>query len=369
MSIVLRHLQLFARCERGATAVLFGFSIVVLVGAAGLAIDASRAASAKFALQQDLDATVLHVATHRVRSGDSVDVQATSETYLNGLRRARQAMGGLKVSVLESSASRIEISVETKVATTIARILGLGTLTVAASAQAEIGQQPVEVALALDNTTSMEGARLDALKQAAKSLIEIAFRSPDAANAVKIGIVPFAEYVNVGVDKRGATWLDVADDDLSGVKKYCEWDIAAKLLLGTCAAFTSSYTLDGVVYPSTGEACQFLQSGGGITTCQSTTTNTWRGCVGSRVYPLEMIDADYSLTIPGLMNAYCPQTITPLTSDVSALKADIDSMWASGNTYIPTGLIWGWRVLSDVEPYSEASSYGATVNTSPSGRS
>ncbi|MFN0218733.1 MAG: hypothetical protein ACKVP4_07980 [Hyphomicrobium sp.] len=364
MSSGLHHLQPFTACDRGGVAALFGLSVVLLVGAAGLCIDGSRATSAKFALQQDVDATVLHVAAERLRSGQNFDSQAMSETYLNGLRRAKQATGPIKVSVNEVDETKISISAQTKVLTTAGKVLGFGPFAISATAEAEIGQEPIEVVLALDNTTSMEGAKLAALKDAAKMLIDAAFRAPEAVNSVKMGIVPFAEYVNVGIDKRGSAWLDVEDDDVSGSQKYCTWDTSAVLVANSCTTFSSTYTLDGVTYPSSGEACQFTGASG-TTTCQSTISNVWRGCVGSRAYPLELSDSGYSQRIPGLMNSWCPQPITPLQSDADALKAAIDSMSASGNTYIPTGLIWGWRVLSDIQPFDEAHAYGANVNGKP----
>jgi hypothetical protein len=58
-------------------------------------------------------------------------------------------------------------------------------------------------------------------------------------------------------------------------------------------------------------------------------------------------------------NRGCPQPIVALTpgdaTGKAKVKAAIDGMiafWASG-TYIPTGLVWGWHVLSPGVPYTE----------------
>jgi Flp pilus assembly protein TadG len=58
-------------------------------------------------------------------------------------------------------------------------------------------------------------------------------------------------------------------------------------------------------------------------------------------------------------NQGCTTTpITPLT-DVSpiagrdAIKASIDAMSPTGNTNVPEGMAWGWRVLSHAEPFTE----------------
>lgn len=58
--------------------------------------------------------------------------------------------------------------------------------------------------------------------------------------------------------------------------------------------------------------------------------------------------------IPGLMNISCTSTLLPLNSNVSVLHAAIDGMVASGYTYIPAGLMWGWRTLSPPAPFSKS---------------
>lgn len=76
--------------------------------------------------------------------------------------------------------------------------------------------------------------------------------------------------------------------------------------------------------------------------------------VGSRNYPLDTQDGSYSTRVPGLLNHWCPGTVLPLTSDVTAVNTAIDGMSAYGQTYIPSGLVWGWRVLSPGAPFNES---------------
>ncbi len=56
-------------------------------------------------------------------------------------------------------------------------------------------------------------------------------------------------------------------------------------------------------------------------------------------------------------NKGCPRPIVPLANvdSKAAIKAEIDAMiayWSTG-TFIPTGLVWGWHVLSPDAPYTE----------------
>ena len=51
----------------------------------------------------------------------------------------------------------------------------------------------------------------------------------------------------------------------------------------------------------------------------------------------------------------CPRPIVPLTAHKATIDAAISNMLAyySTGTFIPTGLIWGWHVLSDTAPFVE----------------
>jgi len=51
----------------------------------------------------------------------------------------------------------------------------------------------------------------------------------------------------------------------------------------------------------------------------------------------------------------CPRPIVPLTSNKATIDAAISNMlsYYSTGTFIPTGLVWGWHVLSDTEPFTQ----------------
>ena len=52
----------------------------------------------------------------------------------------------------------------------------------------------------------------------------------------------------------------------------------------------------------------------------------------------------------------------PLTLDYGDLKSGINAMSTIDNTYLPSGLIWGQRVLSPGEPFDNAPGPGETEN-------
>jgi hypothetical protein len=56
-------------------------------------------------------------------------------------------------------------------------------------------------------------------------------------------------------------------------------------------------------------------------------------------------------------NQSCRGPIVELTSDRDRMRAAIEAMEPGGFTHIPQGLVWGWRVLSPEEPFSQGAAY------------
>ena len=47
-----------------------------------------------------------------------------------------------------------------------------------------------------------------------------------------------------------------------------------------------------------------------------------------------------------------------MTNDKATITSRINAMVADGNTVIPEGLAWGWRLISPAAPFTEGSAYG-----------
>jgi von Willebrand factor type A domain len=54
------------------------------------------------------------------------------------------------------------------------------------------------------------------------------------------------------------------------------------------------------------------------------------------------------------MNTGCGAEVLPLTGDKTAVANKISSLWANDYTYIPEGVMWGSRMLTSSQPFSEA---------------
>lgn len=350
-----KRIRMFRREEKGTVAVLFGVSTFLLLGFVALAVDVARGQSSRSSLQQDVDATILFVGTQAAVAPDLHDAQSAAQNYLDGLRRQKQVRGSAKVLLTQPDSITYRAVADAEVPTMLMGLFGIKSLNLQVMSEAKIGQQPVEFALVLDNTLSMAGAKLEALKAAAKSLVSAVSDSPNADQFVKMGVVPFADYVNVGMANRNQPWMSVPHDTATS-RNVCRDTAQASVVPGSCRESAYTYMQDGVPTTATQQRCDYTY-GEPVHQCQDEkSTETWYGCAGSRDYPLSVSDDNYSTPVPGAMNQACPTPITPLTDDVDTVKAAIDAMTVTGNTFIPAGLTWGRALLSSAAPFEESQS-------------
>jgi hypothetical protein len=81
------------------------------------------------------------------------------------------------------------------------------------------------------------------------------------------------------------------------------------------------------------------------------------GCAGSPAYPKNVNDIDPARVYPGYLQLKCGSEITPLTSSKATVDSAVDALSAAGYTYIPSGLAWGFNMLSQPKPMTEAAIY------------
>ncbi len=334
---------------RGAVAPVFALTIVLTGGLAGLAVDYGRAVVARSSMQSALDSAVLAAATQEDHSPDALVAKAHALFQNNWMRH--RYVETPTVSIVDDGSGKLTGTASLSLETTLLHLLHQDALEVRVTSEVQYGVGKAEVALVLDNTGSMDGQKLADLKFAATKLIEGIYAHPYALNKVKFALVPFSQYVNVGLAFRNETWMSVP---LDYSESYPNCGMVTPLIGTTnCRMVTATYYNDGVPYQSTYEQCDSVYGPEEYQCNPYTVTYTWNGCVGSRNYPLNTRDDSYGTPIPGLLNAWCTAPITRLTNDTTDLTSKIDAMTATGNTYIPAGLIWGWRLLSPQAPFSD----------------
>ena len=367
---LLSGLDRLARNRAGNVAMIFALALPVLVMMVGFGIDLNRAMSAKATSQDAADAAVLAAAASRERTSEGLT--RVADAYLSQNIDLRYLNDDVGTSVERPTDTQVRVTLRGSVDTLFMGIIGVPTMPVVVSATAVRGAaEQVELALVLDNTWSMSEAdatglrKIDALKSSARLLVNELMQNPEGN--VRIGVVPYADYVNVGVSNRGRSWVSVPADYTTTSPRTCTTRTTRRQCTRG-APRTCTRVVDGVreSYDCTPSTCTDVAvapyescSGGG------TTRYRWFGCVGSRTEGvMRLTDTHPEKPYPGFLSTSqnCLNPITPLTNQKTTVLGSIQGLVVNIGgyrplTHIPSGLIWGVNVLSAPEPMSEGAPY------------
>ena len=366
-------LRVFARSREGAAAFLFGIFLIPVLLGAGLAIDFSRGIRAKQHLGQALDAAALAVGSGTGLSSEEAVAKAQAFFDANFNEQGNGTPGPLSVAVNDG---KITISASTTIETTIMRLAGHDSLTVEAFTEVTLNEKKIELVMVLDNTGSMGwSGKLGALKSAADTLLEVLMpaNGPEVSTDVKIGLVPFAAAVNIGSDKIGSGWIDetaqtaIASEDFSAGVNVLDLygQIQNRSWNGCVRARVSPYDTQDVA-PAGGDtlwAPYFAPDEPDFSSYSNRYASDagYSGSYYNYDARQRYTDKYTGLSVSGSdgpdYNCRTP-AVTPLTATRATIDAAIDEMVASGNTVIPAGLAWGWRLISPGVPFTEGSPYG-----------
>lgn len=333
----------FKTDEKGNFAIMAAVTLAVLVAGLAVSVDAASGQFAKQRLQDTTDAIALLAARGQIET--QAELNAAANEYLQMTYPGAEGVN-IRLEDIKREGDLVTISASNKIPTYFTGIFGSSGMDIGATSQALYSNRSLDIALVLDTTFSMNGAKLSNLKLAANNLVDT---FGDFENdSVRASVIPFAQYVNVGTSRRNANWLDVpADQEITYLKR----DVISRT---NCRTVPNTGSRDGVPVGGNRQACDVVRG----PEYPASWTATWRGCVGSRLAPNhERVDFGGN-RIPGLLNsqASCGTEIRPLTTNMNQVKQTINAMNADGNTYIPAGLAWGWRALDNREPLTEAAS-------------
>jgi len=312
----MRLLKRFNKSTNANVSIMFGLAAIPLIAAAGVALDFMQGSHLQSKLLLAADNAGLAAA-----SSESSDIGVLTKIVEDYVKKNGAANGNhtpVVVSVVLQDDGSLKVNLKTKMNTSLMRVIGRNIMDIGATSIISRQFGDMDIALVLDNTGSMNGRKLKTLKSASKDLVKSLFDSKTNDSVVRIGVVPFSQYVNIGMKNRNASWAEIAADSKVRKKVYkrgrWRW---------------------------------------------TTVKSKWQGCVGSRNYPWNTKDERLSNKIPGVMqesgnsNYSCPKALTELTDNKGQVISAISQMKASGTTYIPGGLMWGWRVVSAVEPFPD----------------
>ena len=316
--------------RRGNFAMMFSIVALVLVGGAAVAIDVTNMTRQAERYQSLADAAVLAAAASGETAVGQLRAVAVDTVTNNNFTGESLTT---KLTILEDNTIQVEVIGDSQFF--FADRLGFRTndkINAIAEAPPK-GTGKLNLSLVLDTTGSMSGTKITALKSAAQSLVTSL--ASETADEVMISVVPFARYTKIPTSYLGETWLQVHPTEL-----HC-WD-----------------TLD--VDASTGCEVDDDDEDGDME-CENPVyveqceTLSWNGCMMSREAPWHT-RAHYggSPAIGFAGGGSCDNELLPLTNDFTAVSNKISSLDAGDETYIPSGLIWGWRTLTPEAPMIEA---------------
>lgn len=376
VSNVMAHAKIvtgrFVSDRRGNIAVTLALALIPIVTLAGGAIDVSRAYVVKARLTQALDAAGLAVAG--TPGASETKLKELAQHFFNANYPAAEigVPGNLLVALGDNT---VTLSVTADMQTVLLGIVGIDEMQVGAEIEVTRESKGLEVVMVLDNTGSMgSSGKIQALKTASRSMIDILFGDQAHPEKLMMGLVPFAAGVNVGTDF-SEDYMDMA---------------------GQSSIHDENFT------PGTNLWSLY----------NDIRNRSWPGCVQTRPSPMDEEDTlptrsnPDSLWVPWFApdepdksnyyyvndylsddtrnkakederqrntskynNAWVSSSskgpndgcdmrpITPMTNDRNLLLDEIDAMQASGLTHIPVGLAWGWRVISPSAPFTEGKPY------------
>lgn len=338
----------FIQDRQANVAIMAAFTLMPILAAVGAAVDYSRLSSASSNYQQATDAAVLAASKMRSSMTDS-EMTAYARKIFNANVVSKPGIV-TKFSLNNNSKdSKLTLNTQGKLHTSFLGIVGIKNMDFNIVSQVSLPSGGLEVALVLDNTDSMDNDhKIKSLKTAANNFVNLLM--PGKKNndqSLKIGIVPFGNYVNVGKKNRKQKWINVPKDYSEKkswrpvIREYdCKWKYY-------------EYWYEGRLKKGRRKSCKKEYG----PPKSYTKHYKWNGCVGSREYPNNLSDDKYNKEkVPGLLNLGCTREILPLTYVKSKITRTIRRLNTRGETYIPVGISWGRRVLSKAQPFTEGSS-------------
>ena len=328
-------LKRFSADKRGATAIMFAFSIFPVIMLTGSAVDYSRLVTVKARMQTAIDAAAL--AGARAAQINSGNVQAAAETaatnYFNAVQMPFVASKALSAVAMNTAKTTFTWTATSWVPTPFATIGQMIAPKAAdpaapsacannwwacqkvvskASTTVAIGAMNIETSFMLDITGSMAGQDLLDLKSAAKDAVDILIWADQSKYTSRVAIAPFSQEVRLPTASAftAATGL-------------------APVTSNTQKTFSSRY-----FWRNVGQHCVVERTG------VNKYTDVAPGA-GNYLMPAWIAGSQNSSA-----NCVVGAAAQPLTTDKQVLNTLIDGLSANGGTAGHLGTAWAWYMLS-----------------------
>jgi Flp pilus assembly protein TadG len=189
--------------DSGQVAITFGLALIPMVLAIGCGVDISRAIAARSSLVNALDATALAVArmplSSSVAQTNTAEMTKVAHAYFYANHAGSDVGTVTSLGIAPATSGQGWLFTATaRVPTAFMSLAGFDFVEVDATTEVMREARALEMALVLDTTASMQGPRISALRTAAESLVNSVAVDP----SVRLAVVPFAQYVNIGTANR-----------------------------------------------------------------------------------------------------------------------------------------------------------------------
>jgi len=396
----------FRKDESGVVAVIFAITFSAIFLAVAIAIDFARTETEYVRVQNAVDAAAL-AASHRLGLPDQDTAgPSDADAYFKANTIKHKNIGQLDGVTLDADKGEVFAKAKGNMLTSLLRAVGVRDIGFGTRSTVKKGKGTIEVALVLDNSGSMAGQPVADLRTAAQNLVNVLYAGYEGTDKVKVGLVPFAAAVNVGTSKQNAPWMDTAGASPVHYENFAEPRTRFQLLsdMGTAwggcvevrpsphdvtdslpTANTPASLFVPMFAPDEPDSANdggnyysnnYISDTGGTCpvpprTCLHT---NWRGRCTSWSTPPPLAPAEaqartckYAGASIGSAqgpNYLCDsKPILPLSDDKASVQSVIQGLIAKGGTNIIEGVMWGWRVLSPEEPFTEGRPYTDAENS------
>lgn len=277
----------FLADSRGGVTIVFTLMLVVLMFAAGAALDIGRVLHTRAGLVSAADAAAL-AAGRALSDGNRTDteIRDIAKAFFKENLAGAETFGDVDALdvAIDRDAGKVKIDVSAKVPMTLSRVAGIDSLDVPVVSETATSSRDIELAMVLDVTGSMAGSKIADLRTAAADLVDQVIPDAGRRGRARIALAPYAASLNAG-----------------------------------------SY-FNAVTGRRSGTGCVFERSGSARFDENAPSGASYLG---------------YDRTV------VCPSAaVRALTEDKASLKTQINALRADGMTAGHIGTAWGWYLLS-----------------------
>lgn len=402
-------LKEFWRSQTGNFAILMGLALPAILAAVGFAIDVSTIMRAKVNLQNSLDTATL--ASSHLSDGEADRRQAFDRYFQVNVANHRELLNAKVTLSVDKGLNYVKTKAvaSADVALNFAFLFGANQH-IEVDAGAVEATNNLEVVMVLDNTGSMAGPKIKALRDAAKALLDNLEAATSPSRKVTAALVPFVTAVNINGDEFDPSWIDMdGKSPNNGVNfpllpdgnRVNHMNLFKDLAEGTgwkgtgwkgCVEARPGNAGISDVTPNQsdgdtlfvpylapddpGDATDPSASYGNDTKVYNNSYLSDDVQDGTDKKGKDKKIAKYKnpkakkindkkgpLTVGP--NRACPTPVVPLTTDFDKLRTAAAQMqeWNGSGTNVSEGLSWGMRVLSPDPPYTDGAAW-KSPNTS-----